>query len=50
MIVVDGEFGVVFDVPEVFEGNQYDDVDYIEQLPAEMPLDEIHVQDREWWR
>lgn len=50
MIVVDNEFGVAFDFPEVFRDECFDDVDFISQLPDEMPVTEIHVLDREWWR
>ena len=50
MIVVDGDFGVFFDVPEVYQGQQFDDVDEICQLPAEMALSELHVMEPSWWR
>jgi len=50
MIVPDVEYGIAFDIPEVFEGNLYDDIDYVEQLPTTMPLNEIHVLERDWWR
>jgi hypothetical protein len=50
MLVIDAEFGASFDVPEVYNGKPYDDVDSAKQLPAEMILEQIHVMDNEWWR
>ncbi len=50
MIVVDDDFGAFFDVPEVYECRQFDDVDNIFQLPPEMALSELHVMEPNWWR
>lgn len=50
VLVVDGEFGAGFNVPDQYEGRFYDDVDSADDLPSDMPLRELHVMDREWWR
>ena len=49
-IVLDGEFGVAFDFPEFFEGVPYDDLENIEELPDHMPLNEMVIRNKEWWR
>ena len=49
-LVLDGEFGAFFEVPEVYEGRQYDDIDTVGQLPDEMVLQQLTVMDRNWWR
>jgi hypothetical protein len=49
MIVVDGEFGAFFDVPEIYDGKQYDDIDTVLQLPDDMILDSLHVMTGNWW-
>ena len=50
MLVLNGEFGVVLEVPVVYRGQKYDDIDSIDELPLDMRLDWVHVMDREWWR
>lgn len=50
MIVMDGDFGIFFDVPETHQNQHYDDIDSIKQLPREMVLSELHVMHPEWWR
>ncbi|WP_265594246.1 hypothetical protein [Haloferula sp. BvORR071] len=47
-LIIDGEFGLQFDVPEVYKGIAYDDFDTIEQLPDEMIIEYLHVVDRGW--
>lgn len=49
-VVVDGEFGVFYDVPEIYDGQLFDDVDSIRQLPDEMILERLNVMSRDWWR
>ncbi len=50
VLVLDGEFGVGFSVPDKYEGKFYDDVDNVNELPGDMKLEELHVMHREWWR
>jgi len=50
MLVVDGEYGAFFDVPEIYEGKPYDDIDTTSQLPGDMILKQIHVMTHDWWR
>jgi hypothetical protein len=50
MIIVDAEYGVVFEVPEIYAGECYDDIDTIYDLPDDMTFERIHVMDPEWWR
>jgi hypothetical protein len=50
MLIIDGDYGAGFSIPDSYEGRAFDDVDYISQLPLAMKLDELHVMDPEWWR
>ncbi len=50
MLILDGEFGMGFSIPDKFEGKFYDDIESVNDLPGHMKLDELHVMHREWWR
>ena len=50
MIVLDAEYGIFFEIPEFYNGKQYDDVDSVAELPATMILENIHVMNKNWWR
>lgn len=49
-LLLDGDFGAGFSIPDRYEGQCFDDVDFIEQLPRTMVLTELHVMEPEWWR
>jgi hypothetical protein len=44
-LIPDGDFGIGFNIPD-----RYDDIDYVDQLPSDLILEELHVMDKEWWR
>ncbi len=49
-LVLDGEFGMGFNIPDTYGGKFYDDVDSVDDLPGEMKLEELHIMNRDWWR
>jgi hypothetical protein len=50
MLILDGDFGAGFSIPERYKDGLYDDVDSVKELPGAMVLDELHVMHPEWWR
>lgn len=50
MLILDDDFGVGFNIPDKYNGSYYDDVDYVDQMPQNMVLEELHVMKKEWWR
>ncbi|MEC4717737.1 hypothetical protein RY831_01115 [Noviherbaspirillum sp. CPCC 100848] len=44
-LIIDDEYGLGFSI-----ANDFEDVDYVSQLPDDLILEELHVMSTEWWR
>ncbi len=50
MLILDGEFGMGFNIPDKFDRKFYDDIESANDLPGHMKLEELQVMHCEWWR